>query len=147
LARLLERAGSFHIGSITLIATVLSDGGDEREPLSDAARAALDGHIVLSTDIARSGRYPAIDVLASTSRTMNDVVQASHRRAAARVRQTLALLARTADARDLGFAVPTPELERAVADAPAIDAFLRQESAAADPGETIATLHALGGAA
>lgn len=103
-ARFLECAGTAAQGSITLLATVLSDGDDEREPLADAARSLLDGHIVLSSAIARAGRFPAVDVLASASRTMSDVVSSAHLRDAATVRGALALLAETSDARALGLA-------------------------------------------
>ncbi len=119
-ARYLEGAGNAARGSITLLATVLSDGDDEREPLSEAARSLLDGHIALSSELARAGRFPAIDVLASTSRTMRDVVSADHARAAARVRAALALLAETSDARAVGLA------ER---NDPALAAALRAETA------------------
>ncbi len=145
MARLLERGGNFTTGSITLVATVLSDGADEREPLSDAARAALDGHIALSTALARAGIYPAIDVLASTSRTMNDVVSRDQRRAAERFRRRLSLLAQTKDARDLGLAAMTSELMTAIAASDATDAFLRQTEAAAPPQETLDALFAVAG--
>jgi type III secretion protein N (ATPase) len=127
LGRYLERAGSTAHGSTTVIATVLSDGADEREPLSDAARASLDGHIALSTELARAGRFPAIDVLASASRTMRDVVTDEHGAAADAVRAALALLADTHDLRALGLAqVQDPMLARAVAAEPALHAFLAQ---------------------
>jgi type III secretion protein N (ATPase) len=125
-ARYLERAGNGGRGSVTLLATVLSDGADEREPLADAARSLLDGHIVLSPALARAGRFPAIDVLASASRTMAGVVDAAWRADAARVRAALAYLAETADAREMGFAGRAdPAAEAALAAEPAIEAFLR----------------------
>jgi type III secretion protein N (ATPase) len=93
LARLLERAGTTERGSITLLATVLAESGDESDPLAEAARSLLDGHIVLSRARAQAGRFPAVDVLASASRTMAAVVDGAHLDAAARVRATLALLA------------------------------------------------------
>jgi FliI/YscN family ATPase len=127
LARLLERAGTSDRGSITLLATVLSDGADEREPVSDNARSLLDGHIVLSPELARANHYPAIDVLASASRTMGDVVAYAHARDADRVREALALLDRTCDARAVGLArFDDPELARAIACENAFVAFLRQ---------------------
>jgi ATP synthase in type III secretion protein N len=127
LGRYLERAGATVDGSITVIATVLSDGADEREPLSDAARAALDGHIALSTELARAGRFPAIDVLASASRTMRDVVSEEHQAAADVVRAALAILSDTRDLRTLGLATaPDPALARAVAAEPALTEFLVQ---------------------
>jgi type III secretion protein N (ATPase) len=125
LARFLERPGKTVRGSVTLLATVLSDGGDEREPLSDAARSLLDGHVVLSSELARAGRFPAIDILASASRTMAHVVDAEHLHCAAQVRAALARLARTADARELGLAAADdPALAAAVAAEPALERFL-----------------------
>ncbi len=124
-ARYLEGAGNGARGSITLLATVLSDGADEREPLAEAARSLLDGHIVLSSELARAGRFPAIDVLASASRTMRDVVSEEALRDAATVRAALALLAQTRDARTLGVAEGDPALAAAVAAEPALAAFLQ----------------------
>jgi len=83
LARLLERAGNAQGGSVTAIATVLVDGVDEREPVADAARAILDGHVTLSDELARRGHYPAIDILRSTSRTMREIVAPEHAEAGA----------------------------------------------------------------
>jgi FliI/YscN family ATPase len=145
MARFLECAGTSARGSVTLVATVLSDGADEREPLADAARASLDGHVVLSTDLARAGRFPAIDVLASASRTMNDVVTPQHRSFAETVRGALALLADTRDLRALGLAdAHDAALARAVAAEPEIRAFLeqREPSTAAEIAERLAALAA-----
>ncbi len=139
LARYLVGAGNAARGSITLLATVLSDGPDEREPLSDAARSLLDGHIALTSELARAGHHPAIDVLGSSSRTMNAVTEPAHRRDAERVRAALALLHATRDLRALGMAADAPELGRAVAAEPAVLAFLRQREAAL-PSETLRTL-------
>jgi type III secretion protein N (ATPase) len=126
LARFLERAGNGERGSVTLVATVLSDGADEREPLSDAARSLLDGHVVLSSTLAGAGRFPAIDVLASASRTMAGVVDARHAGDAARLRAALAYLTETRDARELGLgAAPEAAGAAIVAAEPAIEAFLR----------------------
>ena len=126
LARYLERAGNDARGSITLFATVLSDGADERDPLSEAARSLLDGHIALSATLAGAGRFPAVDVLASASRTMSAVVDADHLREAARVRAALALLAETKDVRELGLGTSfDPDLAAAVAAEPHLEAFLR----------------------
>lgn len=144
LARFLERAGTAARGSVTLLATVLSDGSDEREPLSDAARSLLDGHVALSSDLARAGRFPAIDVLASASRTAQNVVSAAHAVEAASLREALALLERTRDARDVGLAAIDGALRRAVDAEFALDAFLRQRGSAA-PEATLAALHALAG--
>ena len=131
LARYLERAGNVSHGSVTLLATVLSDGGDDREPLSDAARSLLDGHLVLSSALARAGRYPAIDVLASASRTMARVISDEHARDARTVREALARLAASEDARSVGLG-PSDDLDlvRALAAEPQLAALLRQDGAA-----------------
>jgi flagellum-specific ATP synthase len=143
LARYLERAGTTAHGSISLLCTVLSDGADDREPLSDAARSLLDGHIALSSALAQAGHFPAIDVLESTSRTMNGVIAESHLADAAAVRGALALLAKTADARTVGLAGGDDRaLQAAVAAEPAIDAFLRQREPARS-AETLRSLHSL----
>jgi type III secretion protein N (ATPase) len=143
LGRYLERAGTAARGSITLLATVLSDGADEREPLSDATRSLLDGHIALSSGLARAGHYPAIDVPASTSRTMNAVVAGDHRRDAEALRAALGLLAETKDARAVGLdGGEDPALARAVAGEGAIGAFLRQREAVA-PDETLRSLRSV----
>jgi ATP synthase in type III secretion protein N len=143
LARYLECAGNSTRGTITLIATVLCDGPDDREPLADAARAGLDGHIVLSAELARCGRFPAIDVLASASRTMPDVASSEHRANADALRGALALLADSRDLRALGLAdTGDTALARAVAAEPEIRAFLEQRSPAG-PGEVLERLRAL----
>jgi FliI/YscN family ATPase len=139
LAQLVERAGSFHIGSVTLLATVLHDG-DDRDPISEAARSLLDGHITLSERLARAGSYPAIDVLASTSRTMPEVVSAAHLRDAGTVRAALAALAAHEDARALGLEPSTPALLAAIAAEPALHALLRQGPIPAAPGQALEAL-------
>ena len=145
LARLVEGAGAADGGAITLIATVLSDGGDEREPLSDAARSLLDGHIVLSEALARRGHYPAVDPLKSTSRTMGDVVSAEHAYAARRVRAAIALLEETEEARRLGLETGQldPVLVRARLAEARLEAFLQQGPESSSPGETLQELIAL----
>ena len=125
LARLVERAGAFHSGSVTMLATVLSDG-DDRDPVSEAARSLLDGHLQLSGALAQAGRFPAIDVLASTSRTMHAVVTPEHRAAASRVRAALAALASSADARSLGLEPADERTQAAVAAESQIERLLRQ---------------------
>jgi len=141
LSRYLERAGNAASGSITLLATVLSDGADDREPLSDAARSLLDGHIVLSNALARAQHFPAIDVVGSTSRTMSDVVSAGHARDATAVRAALARLSETGEARALGLAnYADPALAAAVEAEGALQAFLRQ-SGSAEPSATLRGLH------
>jgi type III secretion protein N (ATPase) len=142
LARLLECAGAGPCGSITLVATVLSDPDDD-DPLSEAARSMLDGHVVLSTSRAAAGAFPAVDVLASVSRTMGSVVTGGHARAAAAVRSALARLSETKDARELGFAANgDPAVVRALRAEPAIEAFLRQKPGSSFEA-TVAELYAL----
>jgi FliI/YscN family ATPase len=143
LTKLLERGGNVGGGSLTLIATVLADGADEHEPLAEAARAALDGHIVLSSRLARAGLYPAVDVVASASRTMDAVVAPAHREAARVVRRALSRLESTRELRELGFAQHDAELARAVALQEHIEAFLQHGTRTFGAAETLAGLNAL----
>jgi type III secretion protein N (ATPase) len=141
-ARLLERAGATAAGSVTLVATVLSEGPSEHDPVAEAARAALDGHIVLSRRLADAGWFPAIDLPASASRTMPDVAASGHRRAAGALRAALAALDGARDARALGLdpAAGDPHLARAIAAERAIAAFLQQAPEPSDPAETLMEL-------
>ena len=139
LARFLEVAGPLRGGSITLIATVLSDG-DDRDPVSDAARSLLDGHLQLSPRLAAAGRFPAIDVPASASRTMEAVAEPAQRRNAGAVRAALALLDRIDDARALGILPEGAAGARIVAAEPALEAFLRQGDRPSAPALTLAML-------
>jgi flagellum-specific ATP synthase len=117
-------------GSITAIYTVLVDGDDHNEPISDAVRAILDGHVVLSRDLASRNHYPAIDVLRSVSRTMPDVTEAPHREKAGVVRGWMAAIRDTEDLVSVGAYVPgaNPKVDEARARAEAIDSFLCQPS-------------------
>ncbi len=90
LPRLLERAGTSPEGSITGLYTVLVDGDDMNEPIADAVRSILDGHIVLTRSLAHSGHYPAIDVLQSVSRLVGEIVAPEIREAGTRLRSALA---------------------------------------------------------
>jgi ATP synthase in type III secretion protein N len=139
LARCVEVAGPLRAGSITLVATVLSDG-DDRDPVSDAARSLLDGHLQLSPRLAAAGRFPAIDVPASASRTMEAVATPEHRRRANVVRGALALLDRIDDARALGILPEGPAGARIVEAEPALEAFLRQDDRPSAPALTLARL-------
>ncbi len=143
MARLLEVAGALDDGSITLVATIINDG-DDRDPVSEAARSLLDGHIALSRRLAEAGRFPAVDVPASSSRTMEAVTDASHARAARRIRRALALLARIDDARALGIEPQDGPARSAVSLQPRLDAFLCQGSTGSESGETISELTQLG---
>ena len=98
LPRLLERAGAGSEGTITGIYTVLVDGDDMNEPVGDAVRAILDGHIVLSRELAHANHYPAIDVLESVSRVMPRIISEEHR---TRAEQARSLLADYQEAKDL----------------------------------------------
>lgn len=96
--KLLERAGNSDKGSITGLYTVLVDGDDMTEPVTDTARGILDGHIVLSRSLANRNQYPAIDVLASVSRVMSDIITSDHKKAAGEIKRALAIYR---DAEDL----------------------------------------------
>lgn len=102
LPKLLERAGTGPKGSITAFYTVLVDGDDMNEPIADAVRGILDGHIVLSRQIAQKGHYPAIDVLASISRVMNEIVPEEQRDAAETLRRLLAVYRDSEDLVNIG---------------------------------------------
>nr|WP_269205351.1 FliI/YscN family ATPase [Motilibacter aurantiacus] len=129
LPRLLERAGPGIDGSITGLYTVLVDGDDHNEPIADAARSILDGHLVLTRKLATAGHFPSIDVLESISRVASAVTTPGQKAAATEVRR---LMAAYRDARDLieigAYAAGSnPDVDRAVTMMPAINAFLRQE--------------------
>lgn len=102
LPRLLERSGRTREGSITGFYTVLVEGDDTNEPISDAVRGILDGHIVLNRRLAERGHYPAIDPLASISRLMNDIASVEHRESAASLRQMLAAYRQSEDLISIG---------------------------------------------
>ncbi len=128
LAQLLERTGTDATGSVTGIYTVLVDGDDHNEPIADATRSILDGHVVLTRDLAVAGHYPAIDVLGSISRVASRVTTAEQRALALALRQVLAARRRAQDLLDVGaYAAGTnPLVDAAVAHAAAIDGFLQQ---------------------
>jgi flagellum-specific ATP synthase len=128
LPQLLERAGTSERGSITGLYTVLVDGDDMNEPVADAARSILDGHIVLRRDLAARNHYPAIDVLDSVSRVMSDIADDRHRRAAQAVRELMAVYRNAEDLIQLGAYVAgsNPAVDRAIQRHPAIQHFLVQ---------------------
>ncbi|HET9074881.1 MAG TPA: FliI/YscN family ATPase [Solirubrobacteraceae bacterium] len=128
LPRLLERAGTSPRGSITGLYTVLVDGDDMNEPIADAVRSILDGHIVLSRDLAHAGHYPAIDVLASVSRLVSEILEPGTRAAGDGLRAALAAYRDKQDLISIGAYVrgTDPLADAAVALMPAINAFLRQ---------------------
>ncbi len=128
LPRLLERAGSSPVGSITGLYTVLVDGDDMNEPIADAVRSILDGHVVLTRSLAHSGHYPAIDVLQSVSRLANDVVSDEVREAAQTLRSALAAYGEKEDLIAIGAyqAGTSPLVDATMGLRDEIDAFLRQ---------------------
>lgn len=130
LARLVERAGNFKDGSVTAFYTVLMEGDDQQDPLVDAVRSLLDGHIVLSRSMAAEGWYPPVNVLDSISRLMPAVASAEHRRKAALIRRLLAAYARSEDLVRIGAYKPGSdgELDQALAARPVLREFLTQEA-------------------
>lgn len=128
LPRLLERAGSTERGSITGFYAVLVEGDDLSEPVSDAVRGILDGHVWLSRSLAGRGHFPAIDVLSSLSRLMVDVADAEHQAAARRVRGVLGTWQEIEDLVNIGAytAGSNPRFDLAVETKPRIDRFLQQ---------------------
>jgi len=126
---LLERAGNVQgRGSITALYTVLVDGDDTNEPIADAVRGILDGHVVLSRDLAARNHYPAIDILQSISRTMPDVTSVEHRVKAGKVREWLSTVRDSEDLVSVGAYVKgsTPRIDEALEKRDAVEAFLRQ---------------------
>jgi flagellum-specific ATP synthase len=125
----MERAGTSNVGTITALYTVLVEGDDMNEPIADAARGILDGHFVLTRKLAQQGHYPALDVLQSISRLMDDIVSPEHRRTATTLKQTLALYAEAEDLIAVGaYQTGTnPQLDRAIAMRPALLDLLRQQ--------------------
>ena len=130
LPKLLERSGNFKEGSITGIYTVLVEGDDTNEPISDTVRGIIDGHIVLTRSLAHKNHYPAIDVNASVSRLMNDIVSEEHKQAAAKVRNLLSVYYQNYDLISIGAYKPgmNPRLDEAVKKIDAINAFLCQRT-------------------
>jgi flagellum-specific ATP synthase len=128
LARLVERAGRFRTGSITAFYTVLMEGDDQQDPLVDAVRSLLDGHVVLERALAAEGWYPPIAVLDSISRLMPAVAGEAHRGQAALIRKLMAVYARSEDLVRIGAykAGADAELDRALRARDGIRAFLTQ---------------------
>jgi flagellum-specific ATP synthase len=130
LAKLVERAGNFRNGSITAFYTVLMEGDDQQDPVVDAVRSLLDGHVVLSRSMAAGGWYPPVNVLDSLSRLMPAVTMPEHRAQAATVRRLLAAHARSEDLIRIGaYKAGTDEdLDRAIRAMPLLREFLEQRS-------------------
>ncbi len=130
LAKLVERTGNFRVGSITAFYTVLMEGDDQQDPLVDAVRSFLDGHIVLSRPLAAEGWYPPIDVLDSISRLMPAVTDGVHREHASFFRRLMAIYARSEDLVRIGAYKPGADLEldRALRAREAMRGFMTQGS-------------------
>ncbi len=130
LPSLFERAGNTaYEGSITGIYTVLVEGDDMNDPIADAVRGTLDGHIILSRDMAQRGLFPAVDVLASVTRVMNEITTPEHRKAATRVRDLLGAHQDSSDLLKIGAYVAgsDPRVDAAVAAMPIIEGLIRQD--------------------
>ena len=146
LAELLERAGTSAHGSVTGIYTVLVDGDDHNEPIADAARSILDGHVVLDRKLAVAGHFPSIDALASISRVATRVTDAGQRADATTLRKIMAARRSVQDLVDVGAYVAgaNPLVDAALTHQGAIDAFLQQGVDETAPAEqSWAALHAL----
>lgn len=132
LAQLVERAGngSNARGSITAFYTVLAEGDDQNDPLADAARATLDGHLVLSREIAESGLYPAIDIESSISRVMHDICSPAQQQAALKVKQMYSAYRQNQDLIAVGAYRPgsDPRIDSAIAFYPHLREFLQQDT-------------------
>jgi len=129
LPKLLERTGrSESEGSITGFYTVLVEGDDPADPIADAVRSIVDGHIVLSRDLASKGQYPAVDVLGSTSRVMTDIISPHHRRNAQAFVATLATYQEAEDLINIGAYVrgSNPRIDYALDKIEAVKAYLKQ---------------------
>lgn len=129
LPRLLERAGTADAGSITGLYTVLVEGDDMNEPIADAVRGILDGHVALSRELAHRNHYPAVDVLSSISRLTSELLSAGQRRAGGNLREALATWRSREDLISIGaYAIGSDHsVDYAIAKKPEIDGFLRQE--------------------
>ncbi|MCI8391110.1 MAG: flagellar protein export ATPase FliI [Roseburia sp.] len=128
--KLLERAGTSDRGSITGLYTVLVDGDDFNEPITDTARSILDGHIVLSRSLANKNHYPAIDVLASISRVMSQIASKEHKELAGRLNQVLATYNEAEDLINIGAYKngSNREIDYAIQKIQAVNAFLMQQT-------------------
>ena len=130
LARLVERAGNFHTGSITAFYTVLMEGDDLQDPVVDTVRSLLDGHIILDRNLATRGHYPPIAVLESLSRLMSSIATPAHLNRAREVRSLLAAFAKSEDLIRIGAYQrgSDPLLDRAIDAQPQLNALLQQRS-------------------
>ncbi len=128
MARLLERPGTTERGTITAFFTVLVEGDDMNDPIADSVRSILDGHIVLSRDIAEANHYPAIDVLRSISRLMSDVTEDEQAEMAGQIRELISVYRKAEDLVNVGAYVAgsNPRIDKALEKVEMINQFLRQ---------------------
>lgn len=128
LPKLLERSGTNASGSITAFYTVLVDGDDFEEPISDAVRGILDGHFILDRNLANKGQYPAIDILRSVSRVMTDIASAKHLKSAEHFRELLSTYTESEDLIHIGAYKKgsSAAIDEAISFYPAIQRFLKQ---------------------
>ena len=127
--RLLERAGRSHVGSITGLYTVLVDGDDFNEPITDTARSILDGHIMLNRKLVHKNHYPAIDVLQSISRCMSQIATREHKQLAGKLKNVLATYNEAEDLINIGAykSGSNPEIDYAITMIHQVNEFLQQE--------------------
>ncbi|MCM1123875.1 MAG: flagellar protein export ATPase FliI [Eubacterium sp.] len=127
--KLLERAGCAAVGSITGLYTVLVDGDDMNEPITDTARSILDGHIMLNRRLAHQNHYPAIDVLQSISRCMAQIVDKEHKKLAGQLKNVLATYNEAEDLINIGAykSGSNPKIDHAIAKIDAVNEFLMQD--------------------
>lgn len=147
LPKLLERAGTGSRGSITGYFTVLVEGDDFNEPICDAVRSILDGHIILSRQLATRNHYPAIDVLGSISRVMPHITSMDHKVWSAKARKLLATYEKARDLINIGAYVSgsDPEVDEAIATMPIIESFLLQGKDFSEFSDTLSHLQTIGG--
>jgi flagellum-specific ATP synthase len=141
LPQLVERSGRSTNGSITAFYTVLVEGDDPNEPISDALRGLLDGHIHLSRSVAARGRYPAIDILPSLSRLQYQLISPEMRSATESIRRSMAIYRDNEDLIQIGAYTrgSSPLIDAAIQQRPLIESFLSQERDSLIPWETTAT--------
>ncbi len=127
--KLLERAGRSDVGSITGLYTVLVDGDDFNEPITDTARSILDGHIMLSRKLGHKNHYPAIDVLQSISRCMGQIAMRDHKQVAGKLKNVLATYNEAEDLINIGAYRPgsNPDIDYAISKIQSVNEFLRQD--------------------
>lgn len=128
LPRLMERSGTSNKGTITAFYTILVEGDDFNEPIADHSRSILDGHIILSRDLAARNHYPAVDVLHSVSRLMSNLVSDEHKEAAGKLREVLARYSEAEDLINIGAYVKgsNPKIDYAISKIEDVNNFLKQ---------------------